>query len=492
MMTRAYSLLSGLFPQALAVNATPRKPGVREAASCGAVGRGKSAVRGRSPATAGAAKIASLGVAGVLLAACAQQSVTPEAPGNIALPATAAAASHRVGVLLPMSGPNAALGRELLAGAQLALAGDTAIQIDLRDTASAGGAGAAASAAVQAGDGVLLGPLTSGDTALAAPAGTGAGVPILAFTSDVAQARPGVWVMGITPEDQVQRLVEQARRDGRQHFAALLPNTPLGRALGNGLQAACRDQGLAEPAVVYHAGTPASIADAMRQLSAYDARLAAARQAVQAAPAPVAPAMPLAGSASRAGTLPPDLAAALNANAPQPGQVPAPPADTNVTLGNPPFDALLLGDTGLSLKTVIAELKSAQVSLPAVRIMGPGLWSAFATKLGSIRGAWYAAPDPAWRQGFVARFTAQHQHAPRPLADLSFDAASAVRAAAQGSSGVFARDVLTRANGFPGVDGTFTLLPDGRVRRALGVFEVLGNGAEARMLSMPPASGSST
>ncbi|MFT9256880.1 MAG: hypothetical protein ABF535_02275, partial [Acetobacter sp.] len=102
MMTRAYSLLSGLFPQALAVNATPRKPGVREAASCGAVGRGKSAVRGRSPATAGAAKIASLGVAGVLLAACAQQSVTPEAPGNVAPPATAAAASHRVGVLLPM------------------------------------------------------------------------------------------------------------------------------------------------------------------------------------------------------------------------------------------------------------------------------------------------------------------------------------------------------------------------------------------------------
>ncbi|WP_407927073.1 penicillin-binding protein activator [Acetobacter garciniae] len=493
-MTRAYSLLSGLFPQALAVNATLRKPGVAGTAPKGAVGRCEPIFRTLPGGTA-VGKFASLGLACGLLAACAEQSTTPGAPGAAAPPVTAVTASHKVGVLLPMSGPNAALGRELLAGAQLALADNTAIQVDLHDTAAAGGAAAAATAAVQAGDGVLLGPLTSGDTVLAAPAGVGAGVPVLAFTSDVAQARPGVWVMGITPEDQVQRLVEQARHDGRQHFAALLPNTPLGKALGNGLQAACRDQGLGEPAIVYHGGTPASIADAMRQLSAYDARLAAARQTTQApaAPTPVAPAVPLTGSANRAATLPPDLAVALNANGPQQPPTPssAAPAETNVTLGNPPFDALLLGDTGLNLKTVITELNTAQVSLPAVRIMGPGLWSAFATKLGSIRGAWYAAPDPAWRQGFVSRFMAQHQHAPRPLADLSFDAASAVRAAAQGSSGVFARDVLTRPTGFPGVDGTFTLLPDGRVRRALGVFEVLGNGAEARMLSMP-APGSAT
>ncbi|GEL50166.1 hypothetical protein ATR01nite_12410 [Acetobacter tropicalis] len=459
MMTRAYSFLSGAPTGGLTANRAARKAGM-----------------------------AVLGTVGLMLAGCADQS------GSAGSGAQAPKASHKVGVLLPLTGPNAGLGRELLSGAALALsdapapAGATAAPaagaptMDVHDTAGVGGAVAAASAALAAGDGILLGPLTAGDTAAAAPAAQNAGVPVLAFTSDVSQARAGVWVMGITPEDQVERLVALARKEGRHRFAALLPDNPLGRALGNGLVTACQDQGLNAPAILYHTGSVDSITQKMRQLSSYDTRLSESRATSgTTTPNTGAPAADAVADAEK--PLPSDLAAALKpdrSTAATPSAAPAPPA---AAFSPPPFDALLLGDTGLGLKNVITALNDSQVTASNVRIMGPGLWSAFATKLGALKGAWYAAPDPSSRQAFASRFLARNHHMPRPLADLSYDAAMVAKTVSQVAPSGYPADVLTRPEGFAGVDGPFTLQPNGRTRRALGVFEVIGNGSGAKLIA---------
>ncbi|KXV74604.1 amino acid ABC transporter substrate-binding protein, partial [Acetobacter malorum] len=288
-MTRTYSFLSKASTRGLAGNGAGRKAGM-----------------------------VVLGTVGLAMAGCADQS----GPGAATGPqAPKAATSHKIGVLLPLTGPNAALGHELLAGAQLALAengtsttpGQTsALQMDVHDTAAVGGASAAATAAAEAGDGIILGPLTAVDTAAAAPAAQSASMPVLAFTSDVGQARNGVWVMGITPEDQVERLVATARQEGRHRFAAFLPDNPLGHALGNGLLASCRDQGLMSPTIVYHTGSQASITQMMRELSSYDTRRAEAQPDGNTAAPASTPAAPATGSADTTDkTLPSDLAAAL-------------------------------------------------------------------------------------------------------------------------------------------------------------------------------------
>lgn len=451
MMTRAYSFLSevGLTKQpygGLAAIGLTRKSGM-----------------------------AVLGTMGLLLAGCADHS------GPAGSSAEPAKVSHKVGVLLPLTGPNAGLGRELLSGAQLALGDAPAqstvtsgpkaavlpAQMDVHDTAGPGGASAAAAAAIAAGDGILLGPLTAGDTAAAAPAAISANVPVLAFTSDITQAKPGVWVMGITPEDQVQRLVALAHKTGRSRFAALLPDNPLGHALGNGLRAACQEQGLIAPTVIYHTGTETNITAMMRQLAAYDSRLADAKATTDAAKPDT--------DTSSDKALPSDLAAALNSNGADAASAPK--------LGAPPFDALLLGDTGLALKNVISALNDSQVTSDKVRILGPGLWAAFATKLGALKGAWYAAPDPSSRQTFATQFMARNHHMPRPLADLSYDAAMVAKTTAQIAPSGYPVDVLTRPEGFAGVDGHFTLQPDGQARRALGVFEVIGGGNSAKLIA---------
>lgn len=428
------------------------------------------------------------------LAACAG----PEGPAATVTPAAppAVVPGRTVGVLLPLSGGNARLGQAMLAATRMALGSPTAPPLDIRDTGAAGGAGAAAQAALAAGDGVILGPLTAAETTQAASVSTTGSVPMLAFTSDVSVGRPGVWALGIAPEQQVERMVAAAQAEGRQHFAAFLPGTALGRAMGRALVQNCAARGLAAPQIVYHTDSPASITQGLKTLSNYDVRMMAAQPAAQAA-------------------LPPDAAAAVD---PVGGAVQqAQPAPAPSQPGPPPFDALLLADTGLQLAAVIDALQSFQVigvppappgaaatadapaappappvngGLPPVRILGTALWASFAGKLGPLQGAWYAAPDPAARQRFVQLYMARYHTMPTPLSDLAYDVSALVgaldRARPADRPNGYTVEALTRPDGFSGVDGVFGLTPDGQTRRDLAIFQIQPTGG-GRIVS--PAAG---
>ena len=376
------------------------------------------------------------------------------APPNEAPPVTP---TNRVGILLPLSGSNAPLGQAMLRSAQLALDLPGAPPLDPQDTGDApGGAARAAQAAIGAGDGILIGPLTSADTAEASPVARAARVPMLAFTSDLAQAQPGIWVMGVTPEQQVHRLVEAAKADGRTRIAALLPENAFGNAMADALTHACADSGLAPPNVARHGDSMESINSTMRGLADFENRRGAIEQKLRDAKSSQDPAV-------RA------QAAAL-------AQTPIPP---------PPFDALLLADTGTDLQEVISVLSYYDIPASEVRIMGPGLWGAFASKLSPLEGAWFAAPDAQDRLGFVQRYQAKFGQPPRPLADIPYDAAALARSLA--TSAGYSADALTRADGFAGVDGVFALMPDGHVRRGLAIFQIQPGGG-ARIVQPAPRS----
>ncbi len=378
--------------------------------------------------------------------------------------------NRKIGILLPLSGPNGRLGGDMLRAARLALAAPGSPALDVHDTAAPGGAVQAAQLATAAGDAIILGPLTSGDTAAVAPVARAAGIPVLTFTSDVAQAQPGVWVMGVTFEQQMRRLVFAAKADGRSRIAALLPSNAVGNALADGLTHACADAGLPPPTILTHAGTADSIDATMKQLSDFSGRQAAQKSAAQQA------------SNQQAGSSQVVDPLAQGGSAPVPGASPATPAAPGATttgvvpvapplgpLPPPPFDALLLGDTGLQLQEAIVALHASGINRSQVRVMGPGLWGAFASKLGALSGAWYADPDPSARFGFASQYQAMYHQSPKPLVGIPFDAAALARSLA--SSG-YQTDALLRPDGFSGVDGVFALQPDGHVHRALAIFQV--------------------
>ncbi len=440
----------------------------------------------------------------VVLSGCAHHTPSYQTYQRNFTPSVVAPQPHRVGVLLPLSGPNEALGRELLAGVRLALAQKTATSVsdlsiimDVHDTARDSDGETkvplAVQNAIQRGDGFLIGPLTSAETSLSAPIAIEAHVPMLSLTSDSKQGRAGVWVMGITPEEQVQALVEYARSMGKQYFAALLPDNRLGHVMGDALRTVCQNQNVSDPDILYYAENPESIKNTLQQLLAY----APHNQTDQPETQQETSSKENGNTLQEA--LPPDLAAALGESSSKDTKNVSKPVVNNAgnlqkpqlmsTTTSSHFDALLLGDTGLGLKLVMTALSDQHIGAPNVQIMGPGLWASFSSKLGTIQGAWFAAPNPVFRQSFVTRFMAQNNHVPKPLTDLSYDAAQVARATAFGSNGHFQRAVLTRKSGFQGVDGRFYLLPDGRVKRALAIFEVQGSGVPARVIATSDPNG---
>jgi branched-chain amino acid transport system substrate-binding protein len=364
-----------------------------------------------------------------------------------AIPSITSPAGHGVAILAPITGANAEIGQALVRAAQVALADPGSPALDVRDTGSTpAGAAAAAQAAIAAGAGMIIGPLTSGETAAVAGPATSAGVPVLAFTNDTSQAKPGVWILGITPGQQVRRMVGAMIAQEKTRFAALLPDTEFGQAMAVALTQAVTAANLPAPNIRTYSGGVGSIAAVVRDISDY---------------------------ADRRGPLDAQIKAA---RARQDAEGRRKAAElTRQPIPPPPFDALLLADSGDRLGAVASLLPYYDLDPPAVRVLGPALWaSPTARGDATLRGAYYAAPDPAARSGFDAKYTAAAGSPAPGIADFAFDAAAIARVLAQG--GGYSAAALCRPEGYAGVDGVMALLPDGTVRRGLALFEIQAGG----------------
>jgi hypothetical protein len=384
----------------------------------------------------------------VALAGCtaAGGALRPGQPPGAA--AGGRAGSTTVAILAPLTGPNAERGKALVQAAQLALAAAGSPALDVRDTGGTPqGATVAAQAATAAGDGLIIGPLTAGETAAAAGPARAAGVLVLAFTNDPKQAQPGVWTLGITPAQQVRRLVGAVTAEGKTKVAALLPPGDFGAALGTALTQALANAGAPPPTIRTHDGSNSGIQTTLRDLSGYAERRGPIDAKIREARA--------------------KLSAEGRQEAAELAKSPVPP---------PPFDALLLADTGEKLAWATSFLGYYDIERPQVQILGPALWASPGARAGAaLSGAWYAAPDPAARAGFDADYQAKYGAPPPGLADFAYDAAAIARVMAAG--GGYSVASLCRSDGFAGVDGVFALLPDGSVRRGLAVFQIQRGGA---------------
>lgn len=289
----------------------------------------------------------------------------PGAPGYARLPpAPPEIPRDRVGLLLPLSGGNRALGAAMLNAAQLALfdQADPRVELLPRDTGgTASGAAEAARVALGEGARAFAGPLTRDETAAAAAVTRAGGAPLMAFTSDASLASPGIWVLGLTPTEQAERMVQAAAAAGAQRFGLLATSDLFGRRLEEAVRASLAMAGLPPPVVVMHAPRP-------------DAS---------------GPARELAAAAGPEG-----------------------------------LDAVLIGDRGNAARTAAAALTEA-LPRPA-RLLGTALWMQDATlgQEAALVGAWFPGPDPAARQRFEARYQAAFGDRAPPLAGLAYDAAA--------------------------------------------------------------------
>ncbi len=165
----------------------------------------------------------------------------PSSQGESPAPAPQAAPlSAKVALLVPLSGPSAALGQAMANAAQLAVfdMGESRVELMPRDTkGTKAGAEKAARDALAAGANMLIGPLFAADVAAVKPIAASARVPMLALSTDMALGAPGAYIMGFAPTAQVERVVDYALKAGVRRFAAIVPSGPYGQLAAKAFRA---------------------------------------------------------------------------------------------------------------------------------------------------------------------------------------------------------------------------------------------------------------
>ena len=324
-----------------------------------------------------------------------------------------------IALLAPSSASNqgaAALGKALGNAARMAAsdAGDPLLQVRIYDTGgNAGQARKAAEQAIRDGAKLIAGPLFGANTKAIASVAASNGVKVLSFSTDTSVAGGPIYLSGFLPEAAARRVTSFARSRGYGALGVFYPQTGYGEAAYRGVSQGARGQLVSTAS---YPRTSEGIPPAAKQFAA-DARAAGA-------------------------------------------------------------NAVVLAESGQALQYVGAVLRSHGLGGSNVKYLGLGEWNSRAT-LGeaSLRGGWFAAPDPAAMKAFVSKYQRVHGSVPPPLAVLGYDAVTiAARmladARASRSAEPFSAQSLTRAQGFQGAVGPIRFAPNGLGERSMAILEV--------------------
>lgn len=371
-------------------------------------------------------------------------------PPAAATPAPGEQGTVKVGLLLPLSGGNAAIGQALLNAAQLALfdAADEHFVLLPRDTqGTADGAERAAHSVLDGGAKLILGPFFANEVSAAAPIARAAGVEMVAFSTDERVAGQGVFLVGFLPRTQVARVVTFAHSRGLGRLAAVVPDTTYGQTIAELLRQSASDAGVQVAQIATYDPAAGNATQIVRQLANYESRHAAlVEQRKQ-----------------------------LEGKTDEVSRQALQRLQSQDSLGDVGFDAIMLPEGGERLLALAPLLPYYDIDPARVRLLGTGLWDD--SRLGkepALIGGWYAAPDPKLRADFDSRYAKLYGgKGPPRIATLGYDATAlaAVLARAEGGPD-FSAKALTNPNGFSGLDGIFRLRGDGLIDRGLAVLEV--------------------
>jgi ABC-type branched-subunit amino acid transport system substrate-binding protein len=332
----------------------------------------------------------------------------------------------RIAVLLPFSSTDPdvrKLSNALFNAVQMSLfeVGAQDVVLMPRDSGTdAQTSGRAAQDAIRDGAVAVVGPLFAPQIASVAQEAQRVGAPVFSFSTDASAIGAGAYLMSLTPQTEIERIVDWATSQGVTRFAMFGPDTEYGHVAEAALNASAAKHNAVVIDIEYYKPGDNSPQASAKRLSE---RVKAEDRA-------------------------------------SPGKV-----------------AVLIPERGVQLRTVASLLPYFDVNVRQVKFLGTGFWNDPAIwREPALFGGAFPAPDPSLIADFDKRYQATFGESAPKLASFGYDAGALAAALAKGDR--LDAAMVQRSEGFAGVNGLFRFLGDGSIQRALAVMQIEPDGVK--------------
>lgn len=321
---------------------------------------------------------------------------------------------RRVGMLLPLSGPFAELGKSLKRSAEMSLFdhGQETLEISFYDTkGTPDGAQAAYRDALKEGVSLVLGPVFSKSVLAVKDQAHQAGVRLITFSNDPTIAGGNILTFGFSASEQVESVFNHIVQNHKV-VAVVLPRSSYGNLVEGHLNRLRMRAPDVHFEIIYYSNTGS---DLIKELS---------------------------------------------------------------PLQTLKINAIFIPEGGTTLSRIVSALLYQDISLENIQIYGTGQWEDELTlKNNTLQGALIPAPDPRLRTAFETKYNSTYGEKPIRLASLAYDLVSMVSALDRHFQGSpFALNNLKRQAGFEGIDGVFRFNENGQSERKLALMRLSPEG----------------
>ncbi len=347
----------------------------------------------------------------------------------------------KVGILLPLTGKNKELGQSLLNAATMSLfENDTnddieLIVFDAKDNQF--GAEAAIKDAASREIKIIIGPVFSSSVEAIADKAKSEKMVVLSFSNNMDLAnKEGIFLMGFTPEQQIEKIVSYSISRGKNNFSIIAPNNQYGIKITNIFKETIQSKDGNFIISEFYLNNKELEKTASRVVNAF--------------------------------VVPERLSHREKKK-----------ADNGLKEGDKVYsDTILIPESGATLSKIVEAIKKSNVSERDFQLIGTNQWDEIATLNDpNLVGAWFPAPDFHEYRNFEKKYYKTYGKFPVRISSIAYDAIGAIISLAHqtGNGKLTVDDFINYSsakNGFEGIDGLFRFLPNGIVQRNLAILEV--------------------
>lgn len=362
--------------------------------------------------------------------------------------------NFRVGVLLPLTGDASRFGQGLKNSTMLALEDTKNPNLILQyyDTKSTPeGARTAITNAMNQSSQMIIGPLKSSSVQAISDEVIARRVPVIAFSTSEEVLQPNIYTLGLLVDEQVNRIITYAVKNGRTRLALLLPDNATGIAVAKAAIKSAQQNQIVVSRIGFYPPNTSDFSDILKQMTDYNTRSGRMERMKKSLQAKAAQGDDSSQKALRR-------------------------VATHDTLGEVDFDMVLIPESGAKLKSAISMFGYYDVFAPDVKFLGTSIWeNSKLNNESSILGSWYPVMSRNHSNYFANKYAFTFGEKPQALYSLAYDAVALSNAMANQSGGDLTA-VITNPDGYVGINGMFRLFENGYNQHSMDIMEVRKTG----------------